>query len=637
MNKNTTLSIAISLALLGGTITSVEANPADKSNKKTKVTDVVADTAEVDDVAVKNNDSKSKGKGHKTNDEPTIIVEPVEEPVAVVDTTANNDSKSKGKGHKTDDEPTIEPVPVEVIGIPEVTKGNKPAKKSSKLDKGPKNKKKLAKHGIDAEGLSDLGGTDVANLPEDAIAEFEADNVEALSEDGAAGLTKKQMKRLGKKAAKGFKKKHIDAMPPETFEGMTGDSLGGLEGDAIQAMDAEQLDAIPDEAIEELSEEDAAEMLANLGDEILADGEEIEGDTSLKAKKIKKFLPPGWLIGKGNMLKRPPAAIIMMPVLALPVHSNAALKMELAIADLNAGFGLGGATGEDGATAIDGMNELIADTGYEIEQTEEGILSVENPDIEGELVFTPDADGMVQGPEDAEPGLGMNEEGDYVLTLEGGEQLPVEPAPKSFEELADNPDVAAVEIGEDSEVTMEIQDETEEDSSVIVGAFDPLVTDAPEGAEPGVHVEGEPGIDEKAVVVYEDGTQQEVNPAVQEPAEFEEAADKVPGVKNVIINADGTVTVILEGNPEVKVTLKPALEITPAEVSEEEEPVTEEPAIAVNDDGTVTFTDEGGDSQDLYIGDVEPVEDTGETSEEGTQDSSVDVDESDEGEITTDV
>jgi len=607
VNKNTTLSIAISLALLGGTLTSIEAFAADK--KDTAVTKPVKAEKPVAEKPVAEKPVKAE--------KPVIAEKPVKAEKPVAEKPVKAEKPVAEKPAKAEKPVAEKPVKAEKPAKTEkpvaentAIDDGKVSKKPSKLDKAPKNNKKLANLGIDATELSDLGSFEIGNISEDAIGEFEAENFEVLSEEGASGLSKKQMEKADKEALKGLKGKHINAMPPETFEGMTGENLGGLEGDAIQSLNVEQLDAIPDEAIDELSEEEAAEMLANLGDEILLEGEDLEGDTSNKAKKIKRFLPPGWLIGKGNMLKRPPAAIIMMPVLMLPMHSSAALKVELTIANLNAGFGLGGTTGEDGVTALDGMNEIIADTGFVIEQTEEGILSVENS-AGGELAFTPDADGMVQGPEGAEPGLGLNEEEQYVLTLEGGEQLPIDPAPKSFEELATNPDVTAVEIGEESEVTMEIQDEEGDDSSVIVGIFDPFVIDAPEGTESGVYITGEPGVDEQAVIVYEDGTQQVVNPSVQEPAEFEEVADNVPDVKSVIVNANGTVTVILEGNPEVRVTLTPALEVTPAEVSEEE--ISEEestPTIDINDDGTITYTDSDGDAQDLYIGEVTPVDDT---------------------------
>ena len=637
MNKNTTLSIAISLALLGGTVTSIEAYAAGKDDKQT--------SAKKDTTTTSKKDTTVKAeKPAKKETETTTTTNPAKK-----DTTIKAEKPAKKETVPTT---TTKPAKKDTT-----VKAEKPAKKDddkvskkpSKLDKPPKNSKKLADLGIDSGELSELGSFDVSNISEDAIGEFEAENFEALSEEGAGGLSKKQMKKADKKALKGLKGKHIDAMPPETFEGMTAENLGGLEGDAIQALDPDQLEAIPDEAIDELSEEEAAGMLANLGEEILVEGEEIEGDTSAKAKKIKRFLPPGWLIGKGNMLKRPPAAIIMMPVLVLPMHSSAALKMELAIANLNAGFGLGGATGEDGTTALDGMNQLLDGTGYEIEQTEEGILAVENPEDGGELAFTPDADGMVQGPEDAEPGLGLNEEGQYILTLEGGEQLPIDPAPKSFAELADNPDIATVEIGEESEVTMEVEGDDAEDSSVIVGVFDPLVTDAPAGTEPGVYIEGTPGEDEQAVIVYEDGSQQVVNPAVQEPGEFEDVADDLAGVDDVTVNADGSITVVLDGGgadmdgdgdaDDLAINLTPALEIETNDDSTEE--TTEEeitPTIDINDDGTVTYTDSDGDVQDLYIGEstvVDDVEDDSSDTNDSEDDTSTDTTETDDSEDDT--
>ncbi len=509
---------------------------------------------------------------------------------------------------------------------PKADKPGKPPKKDKKDKKGKKEKKankKLIKLGINPDDIPNFSREDVEALTEKQIAAFTEHHFAALPAEAIVWLTPEQLKKAKKKALKGLKTAHIVEMPPMLFVGFTAEILGGLEEEVIQVLTEEQLVEIPDETAEELPEEDAAEVLANLNTDMLI-GVELEIGTSKKAKKIKKFVPHGWIIGKGNMLKRPPMAIIALPVLVLPEHSTASWKIR-SVVDLRAGFGVGGSTGEGDNTALEDMNDLVDDAGFAIEQNpDNGILEVTTELTDLELAFIPDPDGMQQAPEGTPPGIGFNDKGQYILTLEDGEQLPINPAPANPEELVNVlPEGSEVEVGENAETCITIVEETtsEEEAltQVIMGAFDPILNPPTEDAdvEPGIHIEGEPGVDERMTVVYENGESQNVKPAIQSPKQFEEAALNFSGVKNVTLRVDGRIRVTLES--QIDVELVPGLTVIPYEgedesTAEDDTTVTDDSAtdedadamIEFNADGSLVFVNEEGDAQDFYIGEIKP-------------------------------
>ncbi|MDM8562134.1 hypothetical protein QUF54_02150, partial [Candidatus Marithioploca araucensis] len=510
---------------------------------------------------------------------------------------------------------------------PKADKPEKHPKKDKKGKKGKKEKKankKLIKLGINPDDIPNFSREDVEALTEKQIAAFTEHHFAALPAEAIEWLTPQQLKKAKKKALKGLNKAHIVEMPPMLFIGFTAEILGGLDEEVIQIVTEEQLVEIPDETAEALPEEDAADVLANLNTDMLI-GVELEGDTSKKAKKIKKFLPPGWLIGKGNMLKRPAMAIIALPILVLPEHSTASWKMR-SVVDLRAGFGIGGSTGEGDNTALEDINELVDDAGFSVEQNpDDGILEVTNELTDLELVFMPDPDGMQQAPEGTPPGIGFNDKEQYVLTLKDGEQLPINPAPANPEELVEIlPEGSEVEVGENAEtritiVEEETTSEEEELTQIIMGAFSPMLNPPTEDAdvEPGIHIEGEPGVDEQMTVVYEDGSSQDVTPTIQSPEEFEEVASDFEGVQDVTLKVDGSINVTLES--QVDVELIPVFEVNPYEEDEStaeddttvtDDSATEEEAdatIEFNPDGTLTFVNEDGDAQDVHIGEIKPV------------------------------
>ncbi len=410
-----------------------------------------------------------------------------------------------------------------------------PGKPGKRPPKPKKPNKKLQKLGVNPDDVSSFDPNKLAELPAQIIAAFGSNEFEVLPEDAAAGFTPEQIGSADKKALKGLKPGHIKKMPPKAFKGVKRDQFAGFDDEAIQAFSPEQLAEVDPDEFANMPEDDLAKVLANFDPALL--------------EVLMPLLPKGkgWAIGKRyGITRRFGAPIVLRP------KQIALVGVEMVnVPDLTTGFGLGGSTDESG-DAQTGMNEALAGTGYTVEQQDTGIVIAENTEEGVELALLPDPDDMVQGPEDAPPGVGFNEETEqFVLTLPGGMQIPVNPAPKDPEGLVEVlPEGSDVIIGENGETSIYVPGGEDDGDLKLMVVFDPVVTPAPEGMEPGLYIEGEPGVDEMIVVVYADGTQQLVYPTLQSPEEFEEALESVPGVEDVTVKTDGSVTLTLDGGGE---------------------------------------------------------------------------------------
>jgi hypothetical protein len=202
---------------------------------------------------------------------------------------------------------------------------------------------------------------------------------------------------------------------------------------------------------------------------------------------------------------------------------------------------------------------------------EKGVMLVEGSgESEGiGFAFMPPTDEAVQPTaEGAEAGLDLNEDGDYVVNTDEGLAVTVKPAPADPEALAEVVDGEVV-VAEDGTTTIsgDIQtaDPTAEAPTEVAGEFDPMVVPAEEGAEPGVTIEGEPGVGETATVVYPDGTAQTMMPTVEDKPSLDAAVEEI--VPNMTLKyRHGVIYFVIDGYqlfaiPEfkiTKVTKKPA-------------------------------------------------------------------------------
>ena len=536
-----------------------------------------------------------------------------------------------------------------------------PGKPGKRPPKPKKPNKKLMKLGVNPDEISSFDRNKVAGLPLEIVAAFGPDEVEALPEDAAEGFTTEQVGKVDRKALKGLKPGHIKKMPPKAFKGVKRHQFGGFDDEAIQAFGSEQLAEVDPEEFVNMPEDDLAKVLANLDPALL------EVIMPLLSKR------KGWVIGERHGIKRHlgahgylrPKQVVLVGVMMVNVP------------DLTMGFGLGGST-EEGGDAQTGMNEALAGTGYTVEQQDTGVVIAENPEEGTKLAVLPDPDDMVQGPEDAAPGVSQNEKGQYVLTVEGGMQMPLNPAPSDPEGLvAVLPEGSDVIIGENAETSIFIPGGEDDGDLTLMVVFDPFVIPAPEGMEPGLYIEGEPGVDERIFVVYEDGTLQVAFPTLQSPEEFKAALESIPGVEDVTVKADGSVTLTLDGAGEdydgdgvpddLSVDLIPSLDVEEtaddteggdveggdteggdveggdveggdASGGDDADREDSQFAITPNEDGSFTYTNEDGEQQNLYmdLDSLEVVEDTNDDDDAADDTDADDTDDDDTDDDDTD-
>ena len=366
--------------------------------------------------------------------------------------------------------------------------------------------------------------------------------------------------------------------------GLGGMNLGQMNGLEIQKMDPEQLRGFSDAELEEMDEDDRSKLLGNMPPE-------------MAPEDIDRFLPEGWQRGDDNSLQRPPGGRIDMPPADLPEHVDVTLPE---LPDMMQGFGVGGAIGEGEMSAQNGIDQLLQPFGFSSRQ-QNGMLNVEGP--QGfQMAFMPEGDSMQQGPEGVEPGISLGEHGEFVLTLQGGAQIPVRGAPKDPLQAQEAlPGGGSLEMDSNGRVDMEMQDPPEGVPPKISVRFDPTVMPT-EDAEPGIH----PTDDGGYMMVYEDGSGQKLNPAVNRPDEFNQVGGEFPGVGGIQHNEDGSVDVDLDGTPPLRLKLRPDYEVKPGAPGAGDTPM-----ITVNEDGTLSFVDSEGNIQILTIEEVMPRPDNG--------------------------
>ena len=450
--------------------------------------------------------------------------------------------------------------------------------------------KKLINSGINPVDIQNFSSSQLAQLTAEQIGAFNAENFADLLLGTVIGLTSNLLSNANKPALAGFNATQVTTIPPQAFKGFTHNNLGGLTPAAIQAITSEQLNEIVSTEFQTMPEKDVSKLLANLNP---------EHDIG----KIQSCLPGGWEIKPNKGLNRPAGA----PITLRPHHHNKLIAgLDMAeVPDLSVGFGLGGSIDEND-NVLTGINETIAATQFQFtaEQTEEGIIKIQDENGT-ELAFLPDSDNMIQGIDNAKPTIETNQAGQYLLTLKGGQQIPVNPSLKDPQGLLENlAPQSTLQVNKQGHARFYLAQE----QRTVMCAFSPWVNKAPMGSKPGIKVTGQPGVNEQMVVVYEDGHAQEARPAIQSPETFKNFALAFTGVENVSLLVDGRIKINYYGNPLV---LIPAFDIKPAQTepcscscSEEEiaaEEETVEPNVEFNEDGSLTFTNEAGDEQQIFV------------------------------------
>jgi len=423
--------------------------------------------------------------------------------------------------------------------------------------------------------------------PENGKPPKPTENIVLYAEEELSQFSSDKMGKMSPREMTKLPSGKVKLMPPQAFGGVKKGQLESMHGDAIGNMTQEQLTEIPDVTIEEMDEQERAKVLGNI-------------DPITMREQAQRFLPKNWKLKDDNRIERPEGAPIEAPAKPQQLAENIEMPE---LPDLSKGTGLGGALGENGKSLNQCVNDLLGEMGFEANQREDGVMDIQGP--QGlKMAFSPDRKGMKQGPRGSKPGISANKQGQFVLTLEDGVQMPVRPAPKDPAGAAKALQGGGkLKMGDEGEVEIAMNQAPEGVPARVGCKFDPQVMPAPQGKGPGVHKDDQG----KLMMVYEDGTAQLMRPAMRNPSTFSKVGTKIPGVESITHNDDGTITVVFSG---MNVMLQPDYEIKASDESMPGTPLAQEEdgsSIIQNTDGSFDFVDADGQAQAFGIGDIQPI------------------------------
>ena len=385
----------------------------------------------------------------------------------------------------------------------------------------------------------------ITNFPTLTVKKLNRKQMASLSVSSFAGFTKQHFASFSSEALSGITVEHFNAVSQEALSGLTIENVGGLDSKVIYAMGIDILNNM--ESTTRLSVADSIKIFSNLNVDLVQPTEiakflsqDIEIDITTKKLKLKK--------GK---LKLPKAKKLVLPIMVMPD-----------LPDLNVSLNLGGSFNKQ--TILTDLTQVLALPkinlpDFSFQQSDTGIVKVKGSGTSQGIELSFRAAVIEQLEDGVDPGLGIDEEGNYALTTEEGQQVTFTPMPKDPELLAEIIPDGAIEIAETGEVNIDLDSE-DETADKLACIFDPEVKQADLGLKVGINIEGT-GVDQIAKIVYNDGTMQTVLPAVQDRASVDIAGPIAAGVSNLkfTYNTSGQVFYNLDGfkwraRPELKVT-----------------------------------------------------------------------------------
>ena len=429
---------------------------------------------------------------------------------------------------------------------------------------------------FDPNAVAGFDKAQMAMFDPNVMAGFDKNQIAMFDPNAVGGFNKAQMAMFDPNAVAGFDKDKVALFDPFAVAGFKSQQLQNFNPKAIFGFDALQVQNFAPDEFKNMPSKDISEMLANFD------------PAKINPNDVQQLLPPDWNINANGVLQPPPGANLAFPSFAPQVANSIKLPD---IPNFSKGFGLGG-TGTD---VIAGLNDTLAALGvgnqFNFKQSPvDGILHVKGSgDATGiQFAFLPDADKMVQAPDGTQPGLSLNQAGHYVLTTPDGMQIPLIPAPVDFSKIVDAIPGGSIEMGSKGETMLNIPGEGK-----FMGIFQETVIPDPQNRPPGKYYSGTPFVDEKIEIVLEDGTMQEMLPAIQSQTAFEELAKSIAGVENLNMKKDGTIDLVFSGTP---ISLKPALTIAKSQAGS-----SGTPTLNTKNDDILIFDDGNGNVQEFNL------------------------------------
>ncbi|MDM8569920.1 hypothetical protein QUF50_10515, partial [Thiotrichales bacterium HSG1] len=230
-----------------------------------------------------------------------------------------------------------------------------------------------------------------------------------------------------------------------------------------------------------------------------------------------------------------------------------------------------------------------------LQDNETGILHVEGKDetggVKNQFAFLPDGNNITQvDKNNISSKLSVDQGCFYNVTTSQGQKIRVLPAVKDPNDLSKVINNGQVVFGEQGEFVMDIPNNTRNDETSRVSAtVDPFIENASECIDPtlcefGLIFSDTRDKRQTAKITYSDGTSQKIMPAVYKPNSLIEKGLSIPGVKDIVLNMDGTFSVVYLGK---KYLLRPNFNLNSRKVPEGKKVKTK---LVINKHGGLTYT-----------------------------------------------
>ena len=425
-------------------------------------------------------------------------------------------------------------------------------------------------YGLTKEEIELFNANDLGKIDPEAFRAFQPDDFANLPPEAMPGFTPDQFRQVDKETLEILSEHQFHQLPPNVMGNLNPEQFSGFKPDIVHQFRPEHFEQFKPEQFEQVDHQDIFRMIAN------------SDPDHIKPEHFQGILPPGWAMGEDGRMEVPEGEGFALP--PIPKHADLSPHVFFPeeIPDLNKGLGLGG----QGEPLLGGLNQALVGANlpqFKIRQDDKGIMQVTGSEqYEGtNLAFIPDMNHMKQGAEGAVPGLTQDERGLFVLTTPDGQIIPIRPVPKDIGAIKGliPEEGGEVKLGKDGDVFLNIPEQDGRPARCDVGIFDPFIHPAPSDLKPGIHFPEDPTGLKPAIIVYEDGTSQTMNPTVPAPEEFIVKAKEFDGVADPQYNADGSIGLKYQGQP---LKLNPTFNITMEAIPENIEKV--EPSITVKGD-----------------------------------------------------
>ncbi|RKZ62004.1 MAG: hypothetical protein DRR08_07160, partial [Candidatus Parabeggiatoa sp. nov. 2] len=438
-----------------------------------------------------------------------------------------------------------------------------------------------ADFGLEPEDIAKMDASTLGDLEPAALGSFAASYVTQIPPDAFVALEAAQIAEVPKEALEGLTTEQFEKMQVETLGGLTSENMGGLPTEVLTEFTPEHLDALDVKEFKAMPSEDVSKLFVNLDLE------------NITPKDAERLVPENWQLDLETGALTAPVgtklAFQTVPSSSTTPGSSTMVRLP-EVANLNTGLGIGG----KGTPLMEDTKRSLEEEDLEdfvLSQDEKGILQVEGTGDSAGILYTfiPDTDNAIVVDTDKIPiGLSVGAGGFYTITTPEGIQYRVIPAPKDPVALSQSLGGGEVVVGKRGDVMVELPTQTRAGARPRkVAIMDPFVEpalkdDKCQEVQPGVAVCEEPGQPSSIKAVYPDGSAQTVRATVYDPDTFIEKSLEFDGVESPIFNADGTFSLLYQGQG---FRLIPNFDVT---TTADDGSI--EPSIVVNDNGTLSYT-----------------------------------------------